>query len=88
MLCYFIFCVQAVEFFFFAILIGVITLLFSIMSYFFKYVDVSKAQDSGRLSPDEKDESTALIPEKNENETASDEEPKLTTIEDPSEREF
>lgn len=52
---------QAIEFFFFAALIGVVALLFAIMAYFFKYVK----SDGSDISPEiEKDESTALIPEK------------------------
>lgn len=60
--CYF----QAIEFFFFASLIGVVTLLFAIMSYFFKYVHSAEESDDSQhdLQHDEKDESTALIPEK------------------------
>lgn len=52
---------QAIEFFFFAVLIGVITLLFAIMSYFYKY---GTSQEGDKISHDgQKDESTALIPE-------------------------
>lgn len=50
---------RAIESFFFAILIGAVTLLFAVMSYFFKYVS---SQDREEFQDDhKKDESTALI---------------------------
>ena len=60
---------QAIEFFFFAILIGIVTLIFAIMSYFYKYVSI--AEETGSIPGNEQDESAALIPE-NSNQIGSD----------------
>ena len=38
---------QAIEFFFFAILIGAVTLVFSIMTLFYKYVDSNTSSGGG-----------------------------------------
>ncbi len=42
-------------------LIGVVTLIFAIMSYFYKYVSTSDAEEKD--NDEDEDESTALIPE-------------------------
>ena len=53
---------QAIEFFFFAILIAVVAVVFAVMSFFYKYVDLS---ERGQLAADTadppKDETSALI---------------------------
>jgi len=53
---------QALEFFFFAILIGVVTFVFAVMSFFYKYVDISKPvyekptdERTGLIHEDEKE---------------------------------
>ena len=48
---------QALEFFFFAILIGVVTFIFAVMSFFYKYVDLSEP-DYAKPTTDER---TGLI---------------------------
>jgi len=53
------FAFQAAEFFFFAVLIGAVTILFAIMSFFYKYVSLQS--DRNQVVTDPKDESTALI---------------------------
>lgn len=53
---------QAIEFFFFAILIAAVAVLFAVMSYFYKYVDLSDRGQSTENSTDSpKDETSALI---------------------------
>jgi len=53
---------QAIEFFFFAILIAAVAVLFAVMSYFYKYVDLSDHGQSTENSTDSpKDETSALI---------------------------
>ncbi len=56
---------QALEFFFFAILIGAITLIFAVMTIFYKYVDIPNAQND----KPENDERTGLISEENKEHT-------------------
>lgn len=59
--CYFL-SLQAVEFFFFAACIGAVAILFAIMSFFYKYVDLSKRVQASNLASDEdQDESRALV---------------------------
>ena len=57
--------IQAIEFFFFAILIAVVAVVFAVMAYFYTYVDLSQrnqpSDDSGS-SP--RDETSALILDK------------------------
>ena len=55
------------EFFFFAILIGVVAVVFAIMAYFYKYVSLDKKED-GVVQNGETDESTALIPDEKDKE--------------------
>lgn len=55
-------CFQALEFFFFAILIGAVTILFAIMAFFYKYVTLSDKKDDSQKT-DDIDESAALITE-------------------------
>lgn len=56
---------QAVEFFFFAILIGAVALLFAIMSFFFKYVDhKSKIEENSS----DRDETSSLLPSESKTE--------------------
>ena len=56
---------QAIEFFFFAILIAVVAVVFAVMAYFYKYVDLSQrdqpSDDSGSTP---RDETSALILDK------------------------
>ena len=44
--------IQAIEFFFFAGLIFVVTIIFAIMSFFYKYVDLSDRDDNNPSSQD------------------------------------
>ena len=61
---------QALEFFFFAILIGIVTAVFAVMSFFYKYVDLStkagSKSGSGASTPPtlRQDESSALVMDK------------------------
>ena len=57
------------EFFFFAILIGAITFLFAIMSFFYKYVSLPTEIKNNNFQP--KDESTALITEDHDSNTGN-----------------
>lgn len=56
---------QAVEFFFFAVCIITLAIIFAIMSYFYKYVDISngKVDQSNNLAVDRQDhtETSALV---------------------------
>jgi hypothetical protein len=57
---------QAIEFFFFAGLIFVVTIIFAIMSFFYKYVDLTGRDDETSPSSHDdssQDESSALIAE-------------------------
>ena len=62
----FIYCIailQAIEFFFFACCIGAVAILFTVMAFFYKYVDLSQegAVGNGTGSEAESDETRALI---------------------------
>ena len=50
---------QAIEFFFFAVCIGAVAILFALMSFFYKYVDLSTYKDTSSQSSS--DETRALI---------------------------
>ena len=55
---------QAIEFFFFAVCIGVLALVFAVMSFFYKYVDLSSQNGSPNNSVANSqlsDETRALI---------------------------
>ena len=56
-------CLQAIEFFFFAACIGAVAILFAVMSFFYKYVDLSTYNQPREDSSgsDESDETKALI---------------------------
>lgn len=60
------------EFFFFAILIVAVTILFAIMSYFYKYVSLPTENKNNHFPS--KDESTALITEDNDSNTGNESE--------------
>ncbi len=49
------------EFFFFAACIGAVAILFAVMSFFYKYVDLSTRQPAGDLTEETNDESSALV---------------------------
>ena len=56
---------QAIEFFFFAILIAVVAVVFAVMAYFYKYVDLSQRdQPSDDSESPPRDETSALILDK------------------------
>ena len=52
---------QAIEFFFFAACIGVVAILFAVMSFFYKYVDLSTYNQPQEESSESSDETRALI---------------------------
>ena len=55
---------QALEFFFFAACIGAVAILFAVMSFFYKYVDLStydQLQEGGGEDDTSSDETKALI---------------------------
>ena len=63
---------QAIEFFFFAILIAVVAIVFAVMAYFYKYVDLSQRdQPSDESESPPKDETSALILDKQDAEGES-----------------
>ena len=58
--------IQAIEFFFFAGLMFMVTIVFAIMSFFYKYVDLSSDEDKpssrdSAYSSKSHDESSALV---------------------------
>ena len=56
---------QAIEFFFFAILIAVVAVVFAVMAYFYKYVDLSQRDEpSDESESPPRDETSALILDK------------------------
>lgn len=66
------FLLQAIEFFFFAILIAVVAVVFAVMAYFYKYVDLSQRdQPSDESESPPRDETSALILDKQDAEGES-----------------
>ena len=63
---------QAIEFFFFAILIAVVAVVFAVMAYFYKYVDLSQRDEpSDESESPPRDETSALILDKQDTEGES-----------------